>query len=179
MIEPRYRSDNLASRIPTKVPALYTFTPRFISKTNLNESNSCVATGMRVVVYGTHCYPLLFLLASDSATFDHVTASAPVCRHHLRTHASSPCLSLRLHRLAIDIHSLSFPYSDTSPIKSRYCQRLDRQHNSRVPPRGWRTRSKHHLCSTLPETRFTVYKSIHTPLYVPYLLSCLRTPPRA
>jgi len=38
---------------------------------------------------------------------------------------------------------LSFPFSDTSCIKSRYHQRLDRKHNSCVPPRGRRTRSKH------------------------------------
>ena len=41
------------------------------------------------------------MLASDSAYFDHMTASI-ACQLSLRTHAS-PRLSLRLHRLAINV----------------------------------------------------------------------------
>ena len=45
-VEPRYRGNDLASRIPTKMPALYAFTPRCITRVDLNESNSRVITGI-------------------------------------------------------------------------------------------------------------------------------------
>jgi len=52
--------------------------------------------------------------------------------------------------------SLSLPNSATSRLKARYRQHSDRsaesarQHNVRAQPQGWRTRLKHHLCSTSP-----------------------------
>ena len=137
----------------------------------------------------------MYALRSESARFDHVTASAPVdsTRQHLlrRTrHALSPRPSLSI-TLQSTLIPLSFPYSDTSRLKSRYQQYSDRpesQAQQSHAAMGRRIRPKHHEYSIAPveplfgttalSDRIIVYR-IFTYSLVRLLLSFLSEHPLA